>query len=577
MPFEKASFLMIILAFTFLSCKNENTTKFNPELRFEISKGKETATYQEMIAFYKDASEFSKNVELKTMGTTDAGEPLHLVSYYNRKKSENSINILINNGIHPGEPDGIDASMILLRDLVNKSVELPEHINLHIIPAYNVGGMLKRNSTSRANQNGPKAYGFRGNAKNYDLNRDFIKMDTKNMEAFAEIYHLISPDVYVETHVSNGADYQYTLTHLFTQHNKLGYDLGEFTNKTFRPEIEKDLKNKGYPITPYVNVFGRTPNSGITQFFDSPRYSTGYTSLWNTIGLMIETHMLKPYLERVTQTKAMLESVMTVSGKYKTEILNKRNENFEDFRRNKYYRYNYVTDSENFDTLNFKGFGYEYVKSEVTDQQRLKYNNDEPQTFPVKYYNRYIAEDSIIIPDFYVIPHAWSNILNKLKINGVEVTQVERDIVLTVESYRILDYKTYTSPYEGHYLHYNTKVEKSEKAVNVKQGDYIISTNQRSRRYIIETLEPALRDSFFNWNFFDSILQQKEGFSAYVFEDYAKDFLVNHPEINEEFINKKQQDSVFNNSAYQQLNWIFKKSPLYEEAHLRYPVFRMFN
>jgi hypothetical protein len=290
---------MIILAFLSTSCHNKTSDKFNNTIKFEISNGKETATNDEMLAFYKGATEFSNKVKIQTYGKTDCGLPLHVVTYGKNDSGASNLNLLINNGIHPGESDGIDASMLLLKDLINKEFDLPEGIMVHIIPAYNLGGMLNRNSTTRANQNGPEAYGFRGNARNYDLNRDFIKMDTDNAKAFAEIYHKINPDVYVETHVSNGADYQYTLTHLITQHNKLGHDLGQFTYNTFTPELEQEIRSKNLLITPYVNVFGRTPEEGFSQFFDAPRYSTGYTTIWNTLGLMIETHMLKPYDKRV--------------------------------------------------------------------------------------------------------------------------------------------------------------------------------------------------------------------------------------------------------------------------------------
>jgi hypothetical protein len=73
-----------------------------------------------------------------------------------------------------------------------------------------------------------------------------------------------------------------------------------------RPSLEKSLEKKGINITPYVNVWGTTPEAGFSQFFDSPRYSTGYTTLFNTLGLMVETHMLKPYKVRVEQTYELL-------------------------------------------------------------------------------------------------------------------------------------------------------------------------------------------------------------------------------------------------------------------------------
>ena len=201
---------------------------------YEASKTAETATYEECIAFYKRLARDFPEVNIQTLGTTDSGFPLHLVTFnpdgdfnFDNVREDKAL-VLVNNGIHPGESDGIDATMLLFRDLATEKLEAPENTVLVTIPVYNIGGALPRNSTTRVNQNGPAEYGFRGNARNYDLNRDFVKMDTENALSFAEIFHLVKPDVFVDNHVSNGADYQYVLTHLFTQHNKLGGELGKY-------------------------------------------------------------------------------------------------------------------------------------------------------------------------------------------------------------------------------------------------------------------------------------------------------------------------------------------------------------
>jgi hypothetical protein len=496
---------------------------------------------------------------------------------YSKEDDKENINILINNGIHPGESDGIDASMLMIKDILNGKVSVPKNVNLLIIPSYNIGGMLNRNSTSRANQNGPKAYGFRGNARNYDLNRDFIKMDTKNMESFAKIYHLYNPSVYVETHVSNGADYQYTLTHLLTQHNRLGFDLGKYLEAEFKIKLEKDLEKKGHPITPYVSVYGRTPDNGFSQFVDYPRYSTGYTSLWNTLGLMIETHMLKPYDDRVLATKDMLESIINISSVDANIIRQNRKSNFNRSINETYYKYNYKIDSTSFEILSFKGFTGEIVNSQVTKKPRLKYNREKPFSKEIKYYNNLKAEDSVKIPNYYILKSAWKKVLNNLEVNNISYSIFQKDTIIPVENYKISAYKTYQSAYEGHYPHYNTTVSTTLIDLKVSPRDIIIPVRQRGIKYLLETLEPELNDSFFNWNFFDTILQQKEGFSGYVFEDYAVDFLKENPEIKAEFDSLKVTDKDFENNSYEQLQWIYKKSPLYEKAHLNYPVYRVFN
>ena len=576
----KKSFPFILLAFVlsfFSGCDKSNDFGFDYPIRFENSKGLETSTYDEMMAFYKSAEENSALVKLQTFGKTDSGLPLHLVTYKSLNTNKDAIRLLINNGIHPGESDGIDASMLLLREIINQEIDFPDNVVLHIIPAYNLGGMLNRNSTTRANQNGPKDYGFRGNARNYDLNRDFIKMDTENMKAFAEIYHHINPDVYVETHVSNGADYQYTLTHLFTQHNQMGHDLGKYMNTNFRPKLESQLHQNNHLITPYVNLYSRTPESGFSQFLDTPRYSTGFIGLWNTLGLMIETHMLKPYDERVYATKDMLESLITLSADEQQNIKTKRAENFRAFQKDDYYKFGYVVDSTKFETLDFKGYEAEYIISDITDQKRLKYDTTKPFSKSVKYFNHFKASDSVRIPDYYIVKSAWNKTIHHLKQNNIEMQVLEKDSLIDVETYRISDYKTSSSAYEGHYLHYDTEVTSTFEKQEFKKGDIIISTRQDGIKYIIETLEPEFKDSFFNWNFFDPILQRKEGFSAYVFEDYAEEFLKNNPEIKMEFIIKKTTDENFRTNNYAQLDWLYKQSPLYEKAHLRYPVFRVFD
>ncbi|MBT8323780.1 MAG: hypothetical protein KJO96_00670, partial [Winogradskyella sp.] len=260
-------FILVLSVLSF-NCKEISNKKNTLETVFEMSNGKETATYDETILYYTTLAKKFKSINIDSYGETDSGLPLHLVTIntagnFNFEEIRKSQRIvLINNGIHPGESDGIDATMMLFRDLANGTIEIPENTVIATIPIYNIGGSLNRNSTTRTNQNGPVSYGFRGNARNYDLNRDFIKADTKNARSFTEIFHKVKPDVFIDNHVSNGADYQYTLTHLFTQHNKLGGPLGKFVHDSVMPTLESKLRAKQWDITPYVNVFNRTPESG---------------------------------------------------------------------------------------------------------------------------------------------------------------------------------------------------------------------------------------------------------------------------------------------------------------------------
>ncbi|MGS2739134.1 M14 family metallopeptidase [Sinomicrobium sp. M5D2P17] len=548
---------------------------------FETSGGEKTAEYEEVMAYYMKLARTFPDIALQTMGDTDSGHPLHIVTYnpegsfnFNRIREDKRI-VLILNGIHPGESDGIDATMMLLRDYAKGKLTPPENTVIVAVPVYNIGGALNRNSHTRANQNGPEAYGFRGNAQNYDLNRDFIKSDSKNARAFAEIFHLVKPDVFIDTHVSNGADYQYTLTHLFTQHNKLGGELGKYLHREMMPQLEENLADKDWHITPYVNVFNRVPESGFSQFMDHPRYSTGYTTLWNTLGMMVETHMLKPYKQRVEGTYQLLKDMVEITEKDHDKIKELREQAFAYYAEADTYPVQWTIDSTKVSTLQFRGYEADTLISEVTGFPRLKYDRNRPFTKPVSYNDYFKPSKEVSVPKAYIIPKQWWQIIELLQANQIELQPLTRDTLMEIEVYRIEDFQTRTSAFEGHYLHYNTSVSSRTEKKQFLKGDYMVKTDQPSIRYLLETLEPEASDSFFNWNFFDAILQQKEHFSPYVFEDIALEILNENPQLKSEFESAKARDSLFAGNWYEQLNWVYEHSPYYEKAHRQYPVYRV--
>jgi len=579
----KNSLLYLLFSLLFFACNSEKETiNIDFTTEFEASNGQETSTYDQVILFYKQLADTYMSVAIYEMGKTDSGKLLHLVTFnpnrgfeseFSSRKDKNIL--LINNGIHPGESDGIDASMMLIRDLAQGKINSPLNTIIAVIPLYNIGGALNRNTSTRTNQNGPKEYGFRGNARNYDLNRDFIKADTKNAQAFIKIFRTLKPELFIDTHVSNGADYQYTLTHLFTQHDKLGGALGDYLHTIFIPALEDSLSQKKWDISPYVNVYNKTPEHGFSQFFDSPRYSTGYAALFNTLGMMVETHMLKPYEKRVQGTYELLKSFINIADNDAKRIKDLSSQAYKNFKTGSNYPITWKIDSSKSSTINFKGYEGSMIASKITSAKRLKYDRNSPFTKEISYNNYYTPSQNISIPEKYIIPQGWWNIINLLKINKIKMDKVDKDTTLTATIYKIKNYKTVTYPYEGHYRHYNTEIDSITEKVLVKKGDYIVNTQQYGVRYILETLEPSAPDSFFNWNYFDAILQQKEGFSPYVWEDMALEFLENNPAIKKEFETKKKEDPNFLGNWYSQLDWIHKKSPNYEKSHLRYPIIRV--
>jgi hypothetical protein len=464
---------------------------------------------------------------------------------------------------------------MLMRDLAMGKIKTAKNTLIAAIPVYNVGGMLNRNSHSRANQNGPEEYGFRGNGRNYDLNRDFIKSDTKNSRSFQKLFTELNPDIFLDNHVSNGADYQYTFTCIATQHERLGNKLGNYFINELYPSVVKDMNKKNIDVVPYVNIHGDMPDKGFEQFTDTPRYATGYSTLFHTLGFVPETHMLKVYKERVKVTYEFMVSTINFAEANWQKIKQMRKEALNEYQAGMQYPLDWAIDSTKVSYIDFKGYQGGYKPSDISGKERLFYDKSKPFTKKIPFYGNYKPTKFVSIPKAYIIPQSQWHVLDLLELNNINAQRLQKDTIIEVESYKIESYQTSKSPYEGHYGHYNTKVSKSTQKVKFFMGDYVFYTNQPGVKYLVETLEPEAVDSYFNWNFFDPILQQKEGFSSYVFEDLAKEFLDKNPKIKAELELKKQNDKAFAENGAAQLDWVYRQSPYYEKAHLQYPVYRI--
>jgi len=576
------SFCVIIL-FGCSSPKKPSIEDLNTP--FEL-KENYSATYEESIEYYKKLQDFfPKNISIEEAGESDAGKPIYkvvlaekLTSPKTKKDGSDKLVMLINNAIHAGEPCGVDASMMLARDILmdDEKRKLLEEITLVIIPIYNVGGALRRNSTTRANQNGPAEYGFRGNAQNLDLNRDFIKMDSKNARTFVRLFSDWMPDIFVDTHTSNGADYQYKLTLLPTFHEKLPKPLDDFLRLKMLPSLYKQVDEAGWLVCPYVMSYG-TPDKGILGFYDSPRYSSGYASLFNCLSFTTEAHMLKPFADRVNSTYTFLDELLKFSFENKSEIKKAKAESEELLANQQEFVLDWELDFSRFDSINFKGYESKYKPSEVSGKQRLYYDREAPFEKKIAYFNYYSPTVKVTKPKAYIIPQGLRRVVNRMKDNNVQFSQLKIDSLIDVELYEVLSFETAKKPYEGHIPHSKVEVKSSKVKKQFYAGDYLVLTNQSNVRYILETLDPQAKDAFFVWNFFDSFMQRKEYFSGYVFEDYAAQFLRENPAFQKEFEEKKDADTSFANSASKQLMFIYENSPLAEGTNNVYPIGRILN
>jgi hypothetical protein len=551
---------------------------------YEQGNGNQTTTWAECIAWYEDlARRYPSVLSFGVVGISDAGVPIHagVVSADGafdraRIKAEGRPVFFNNNGIHPGEPEGVDACMALVRDFCvqpQRLAALGRTVFL-FVPLYNVDGSLNRAASSRVNQDGPEQFGFRGNGRHLDLNRDFIKCDTLNARVFNQLFTAWDPDVMVDTHTSNGADYQYTMTLIHTQADKLGGELGGFLADVMLPQMFAEMERRGWPTCPYVNPVKDSPDHGIAEFLETPRFSTGYAALHHTIGFMPETHMLKPFADRYDSMRALVETALAFTVSHADRIQSLRRAAREQGKTRREWPVHWTMDEGRRSSFRFKGYAARYRASVLGDYQRLYYDRNAPWERDIAYYNRFTPDVVVGAPRAYIVPQAWREAIERLEWNGVKVERVEAEQEVEVQYYRIKSVASRPHAYEGHMYHDDVQLEKAVGKVRLRAGDGWIALDQERARYAVETLEPQGHDSFFRWGLFNSVLEKKEAYSDYVFEDHASELLRAEPGLQAKFDAWKAANPALVSQQSAVLDFIFAHCARYAEPEWRrYPVF----
>ncbi|MEZ5032389.1 MAG: M14 family zinc carboxypeptidase [Saprospiraceae bacterium] len=542
-----------------------------------------SAEWKEAYAYLDRLDEVSDRISIRTFGESDGFLPLREVVISSPEvttpqeaRARNKVVLLINNAIHPGESAGVDASLMLAREMAleDRWQEVLEDMVIVMIPYYNLDGGYARRPHTRANQEGPAMQGFRGNGKNLDLNRDFIKCDSRNAQSFTRLFHDWDPDLFIDTHTSNGADYQATITVIPTQPDKLPPSLKAYQQDVLLPALCKGMAEKNWMMTPYVHSDG-PPENGILGFLDLPRYSTGYTALFQTLGFMPETHMLKPFSERVSSTLAFLWTVCETAMGQKAQLFEARSQARREVSSASLWPLQWQLDTSQVDSIWFGGYEHGYKPSAVSGLPRLYYDRSLPYDRRIPYYPAYKAVLSAEKPWGWIIPQPWTAILDRLAWNEVLMYRIVGDTLLRTPVWRILSERTSNQPYEGHYVHSDVQVEEVMDTVLVRDGDIWVPADQSGIAYLMATMDPRAPDSWFAWNFLDAILNQKEYFSDYVFEDLADELLRSDPDLRQQFERERQKHPEWETDANAPLEWVYRHSDYYEPTYRRYPIVKI--
>lgn len=555
---------------------------------FEKSDQLESPDYNNTLKYFQKFADKTPFVKIQTIGFTPQGRELKVIIVSKDKaftpeqaKKTGKAILLIQNGIHPGEVEGKDACMLLLREiLITKEKEhLLDNTILLIIPVLNVDGHERISPFNRPNQNGPKKMGWRTNALNLNLNRDYLKADSPEIRSFLNLFNEWLPDFMIDNHTTNGADYQYHVTYGIETHQNIDRGLLSFIEKKYLPNFLQKVEDDGFIIGPYMEFKAGTIESGIVDLPAPPRLSHGYCATQNRICLLVETHSLKSFANRVFSTKSMMEhSISFVNGNHKELISLNKQADKETVRNYLSIKKKFplvLKGNGKFDKYLFKGFEWYDEYSELTGSIVRKYAN-EPIEIEIPIFNKANSEKKIGVPVAYLIPQQFSDIIDVLKAHHIKFNILKSAKNVKVEKYRFENVQFAPRPYEGRQLP-SFKCSAFTEKVDVEAGTLVVYTNQRQLRVIVNLLEPEAPDSFVKWGFLNAFFERKEYAEAYVMEPYARQMIKDDPDLRSEFYKKLNEDEPFRNNEGERLDFFYKRSPFYDKGENVYPIMRLLN
>ncbi len=577
------SIVFVFLSITLIAQDDEWATFF------ELSGKKETPRYQETMDYCKRLELNSKWIHMTSFGKSAMGRDLPLMIIDNQGLSDQEslhasgkLVLLIQACIHPGESEGKDAGLMLIRDLVigKKFPGLLDHVSILFIPIFNVDGHERFGPYNRINQNGPLEMGWRVTANNLNLNRDYLKADAPEMQAWLKMFNSWMPDFFIDTHTTDGADYQYVMTYQMELYGDMDPGLTDWSKDIFLKYWSAQLEKAGFPVFPYIEFRKwHDPESGIEISVGPPMLSQVYTSLRNRPGLLLETHMLKPYGQRVSATYEALKASIGILGQESANLKNRIRQADNDvvgqvFRTTGFpLRFETLNDST---MLNFLGIKYQKVKSEITGEEYYQYGKT-ATTFRIPYFDKTKPILFSRLPEAYIIPAEWKTVIDRLELQGIKIKRLARDTTLTITTWKFSSPRWQSSPYEGR--HPLVSFESNEISISrdFSSGSAIIDLAQPGAKIIVHLLEPKGNGSLLYWGFFDAIFEQKEYAENYVMEPLAAKMLTENPSLKTEFEKKKAIDTVFAKNPNAILNWFYSKTPYWDSRKDVYPIGKIYD
>ncbi len=533
------------------------------------------------FAFIDRLDATSDRISVQTFGTTPEGRALKVVIVGEAKPGREVV--FVQAGIHAGEIEGKDAGLILLSEVAAKDKRVLrwlDHVTLVFVPIFNLDGHERRSMFNRINQNGPVEMGWRATSQRLNLNRDYIKADAPEMRALLALINQWNPDLLIDSHTTNGADYQYDLTWSMdndaTQHPRLR----DWQNDVLVGRVQPRLEKQGHLIAPYIELNDPVdPTKGFTNFGAGPRYSTGYAVARGRVGLLLETHMLKSYPVRVRATydviTAILDEIAAHPGQLRAAT---RQVDADTVARAADATATYPIQLANAgiaEDFAFKGFDWTITQSEISGDRWIRYDPSKPKTFTVPFYRQVKVAQSVSPPAAYVIPPQWTKVIERLQVHGIAMRRIERDVRVKTEVSLLANPQYATASFEGRVAISAFTHRREAREMPVRAGSWLVPMDQPLANVALHILEPDAPDSALRSGDFNIVFEQREYADARVAEQLARDLMAKDPKLKAEFEAKLAAEPDFAKNPYARLNWFYLRSNWGEWDLGLYPVLRL--
>ncbi len=557
----------------------------------ELTDYRETPSYDDTVAFARRLAHASPAIDYESFGFSGEGRELPLIIASETHTftpeaahAQGKAIVLIQACIHSGEPDGKDAGFALLRDIgiTKTATGILDNVVLLFIPIYNTDGHERATPYNRINQNGPTPMGWRTTSTYQNLNRDYMKADTPETRAWIRLWNQWQPDLFIDCHVTDGADYRCNITYHHERHAGVDDAIVEWEREVFGGKVAPATEAAGNVISWYLEfIDNRDLTLGTRDFNGSPRFSTGYAPVRNRPGILIETHMIKDYRSRVIGTYDFLRAALTEVNRNPEPLRRIGREADErtaaagkDFDPNRSYPLDFELTDE-ITPFTLKAFQYETEHSEISGDLRVIYGR-EPLDLTVPMYQTFRVTKAVAPPLQYIVPVQWTEVIDVLKAHGLEMKTLAEHTPIEVETYRFTNVVWPDGPFEGRHMP-RFDVERSMETRMFPAGSVVLSLDHPSAKVILNLLEPEAPDSLARWGFFNAIFEEKEYAEHYVLEALARQMMADDPALRREFEERLSSDEEFAASPSERLRFFYKRSPYWDPQMNLYPVGRIIN